>query len=137
MNTKAVVGLVVVGLTVIIGYPKFRQARSASAAQDRNFLPNIIVDVNKRLPVNPEPDIVFYRADMKQGMVTYNMRIERSDANNTPPDRLADIRRRVTRIICDDPEAMKVRKAGGTVRGNISDRTGTPMGSVAVLPNGC
>jgi hypothetical protein len=137
MNSKALVVVVVIAAIAAIAYPKLRKARIASAAQDRNFLPTLMVEVNNRLPTNPEPDIVFFRADMKEGLVTYNFRVEKTDANNLLPEQKADIRRRITKIICDDADAARVRKNDGTVRGNIGDRTGTPIGTVAVLPNGC
>lgn len=137
MNAKSIGIVAILAVVAAIAWPQLRKSSSRSAAAERNFLPNLIVDVNKRLPANPGPDIVFYRADMKEGMLTYNMRVDNTDANNLSPDEKAAIRKRITQVICEDADATKVRDAGLTVRGNIGDRTGTPIGSVAVLPNGC
>lgn len=74
---------------------------------------------------------------MKEGTLTRHMRVDNTDADNLTPDERAAIRKRITQVICGDPDATTVRHAGLTVRGNIGDRTGTPVGSVAALPNGC
>ena len=137
MTPKALVVLLVIIVIAVIGYPQVRKWRERSHVQSAEYLTGVVDNYRLRVPFEPKPEMVVFKVEATGGVLNYGVRIENvNEANMREPER-ADIRRAVTRMLCEEREAAVLNRNGMTVRASIGDRTGTPITTVAVLPNSC
>ena len=137
MSPKAIVVVLGVVIVAVIGIPRFRKSREHGNVQSAEYVAGVVDSYRLRVPFQPKPGMVVFRVEAAEGVLTYGIRIEKVDEGNVGEAQRADIRRAVTRMLCEEREAAVLNRNGMTVRANIGDRTGTPITSVAVLPNSC
>ncbi len=137
MSPKSIGIVVVVALVAAIAWPQVRKARERSTVASADYLKSVTYSYQQRVPYEPSAEMVVYKVEMVEKVLTFGVRLEDREEGNVREADRAEIKRGVTRVLCADTLAAKLRNGGMTLRANVVDRTGTPITFVAVLPNGC
>jgi hypothetical protein len=137
MTPKSIAIVAIVAVVAAIAYPQIRKSRESAKVGSAEYLTGVQYAYTLRVPFTPRPNMTVYKVEVTEGVLNYGVRIENADEGNVMEAQRAEIRRAVTGMLCEEKDATALRKGGMTVRGSIVDRTGTPITTVAVLPNGC
>ena len=137
MKPKTLAILVIVVVIAAVAYPTIRKSRERSQMGSAEFLALVERSYRQRVPFTPRPNTIVHKADIADGVLVFGVRIDNVNEGNVMESQRAAIRRSVTEMICEEEDATVLRERGMTVRASIGDRTGTPITTVAVLPNGC
>ena len=137
MSTKGIVIVLIVIVVAAVAYPAISKSRASSNVSSAEYLTGVEDSYKLRVPFTPRPNMIVYKVEIIEGVLNYGVRIDNVNEGNVMEAQRATIRRAVTSMLCEEKEATALRKGGMTVRGTIVDRTGTPITTVAVLPNGC
>lgn len=137
MSPKGIAIIAIVAVAAVIAYPQIRKSRESSQVSSAEHLEGVVNSYKLRVPFSPRPNMIVHKVDVTDGVLQYGVRIDNVDERNLMEQQRATIRRGVTSMLCEQAEATVLRKGGMTVRASIGDRTGTPITTVAVLPNGC
>ena len=137
MSPKAILIVVAIAVVAAVAYPSFRKSRERSKMGSAEFLALVERSYRQRVPFTPRPNTIVCKAEIVEGVLQFGVRIDNVNEGNVMEPQRAAIRRSVTEMICKEDDATVLRERGMTVRASIGDRTGTPITTVAVLPNGC
>jgi hypothetical protein len=137
MTPKSIAIVVAIAVVAAIAYPQIRKSRESGKVSSAEYLTGVENSYKLRVPFTPRPNMIVYKVEIIEGVLNYGVRIDNVNEGNVMEPERANIRRAVTSMLCEEKEATALRKGGMTVRASIGDRTGTPITTVAVLPNGC
>lgn len=137
MSPKGIAIVVILAVVAAVAYPSLKKSRESSKGSSAEFLALVERSYRQRVPFTPRPHLIVYKAEIVEGVLQFGVRMDNVNEGNVMEPQRADIRRYVTEMICKEEDATVLRDRGMTVRASIGDRTGTPITTVAVLPNGC
>ena len=137
MTPKSIAVVAIIAVVAAIAWPQIRKSRESSKVNSAEYLTGVVDGYKLRVPFSPRPNMTIFKVEAVGGVLQYGVRIENVNEGNVMEPERAQIRRAVTSVLCEEKEATALRKGGMTIRASIGDRTGTPITTVAVLPNGC
>ena len=137
MSTKGILLVVAAVVVAAIAYPSIRKSREQSKLGSAEYLALVERSYRQRVPFTPRPNTIVHKVEVLEGVLHFGIRIDNVNEGNVMEPQRAAIRRSVTEMLCEEEDATTLRDRGMTLRASIGDRTGTPITTVAVLPNGC